>query len=65
MTAFGGEVKGDGAQSTQNTQYDQIGKKYNGIKKLPVAEPEIPSVMAVLNRVGIEEKRCLGSLSSS
>ncbi|KAH7406483.1 S-adenosyl-L-methionine-dependent methyltransferase [Phaeosphaeria sp. MPI-PUGE-AT-0046c] len=43
--------------STQNTQYDKIGTKYNKIKTLPAAEPEEPSsIKALGNIVG---KTCL------
>ncbi|CAO2649823.1 Nn.00g011150.m01.CDS01 [Neocucurbitaria sp. VM-36] len=49
--------------STQNTQYDKIGSKYNKIKTLPATEPEVPSI---LNALGdIRGKRCLGAPSSS
>ncbi|KAH7377346.1 S-adenosyl-L-methionine-dependent methyltransferase [Pyrenochaeta sp. MPI-SDFR-AT-0127] len=44
-------------QSTQNTQYDQIGTKYNAVKLLPAAEPEVPSVKAALG--DITGKTCL------
>jgi hypothetical protein len=45
--------------STQNTQYDKIGTKYNAIKTLPAAEPEEPSVVKALS--DIRGKRCLGT----
>jgi ubiquinone/menaquinone biosynthesis C-methylase UbiE len=44
--------------STQNTQYDKIGTKYNTIKVLSATEPEEPSVIKALGN--IEGKRCLG-----
>ncbi|KAF3050620.1 hypothetical protein E8E11_010590 [Didymella keratinophila] len=31
-------------ESTQNTQYDQIGTRYLEIKTLPAAEPEVPNL---------------------
>ncbi|KAF2822469.1 S-adenosyl-L-methionine-dependent methyltransferase [Ophiobolus disseminans] len=43
--------------STQNTQYDKIGTKYNAIKVLPSVEPEEPSVRKALG--DIEGKKCL------
>ncbi|KAF2795118.1 S-adenosyl-L-methionine-dependent methyltransferase [Melanomma pulvis-pyrius CBS 109.77] len=46
-----------GAVSTQNTQYDKIGTKYNSMHELPAIEPEKPSVIAVLG--DITGKRCL------
>jgi hypothetical protein len=48
------------SKSTQNTQYDQIGTKYNTIKVLPATEPEEPSVIKALRN--IEGKRCLGNI---
>lgn len=47
------------SQSTQNTQYDKIGTKYNAIKVLPSVEPEEPSVTKALG--SIEGKTCLGT----
>lgn len=47
-----------GAVSTQNTQYDKIGTKYNSMHELPAIEPEKPSVISVLG--DITGKRCLG-----
>jgi hypothetical protein len=47
------------AQSTQSTQYDSIGTKYNTIKTLPAAEPEEPSIIKALG--SIHGKRCLGT----
>jgi hypothetical protein len=55
------EQSKDSAQSTQNTQYDNIGTKYNNIKVLPAAEPEEPSVVKALGDV--QGKRCLGEFS--
>ncbi|KAF2876043.1 S-adenosyl-L-methionine-dependent methyltransferase [Massariosphaeria phaeospora] len=48
---------GEGVKSTQNTQYDQIGTRYNGMHELPAVEPERPSVVAALGDV--RGKRCL------
>jgi hypothetical protein len=48
--------------STQNTQYDKIGTKYNSMHDLPAVQPEEPSVRAVLG--DIQGLRCLGSLLS-
>jgi hypothetical protein len=53
----------DKTTSTQNTQYDKIGTKYNTIKVLPATEPEEPSVIKALENV--EGKRCLGNFLSS
>jgi hypothetical protein len=36
---------------TQNTQYDNIGTKYNAIKVLPSVEPEEPSIINALGSV--------------
>jgi hypothetical protein len=47
--------------STQNTQYDQIGGNYMAIKQLAGVEAELPSVTAALGSV--QNKRCLGMLS--
>jgi hypothetical protein len=44
---------------TQNTQYDNIGTKYNAIKVLPSVEPEEPSIINALGSV--QGKRCLGT----
>ncbi|KAF1846242.1 S-adenosyl-L-methionine-dependent methyltransferase [Cucurbitaria berberidis CBS 394.84] len=44
-------------ESTQNTQYDQIGTKYNRIKTLPATEAEVPSVVRALG--DIVGKKCL------
>ncbi|KAH8716730.1 S-adenosyl-L-methionine-dependent methyltransferase [Phaeosphaeriaceae sp. PMI808] len=46
-----------GGKSTQNTQYDKIGTKYNVMTTLPSVEPEEPSVIKALGSV--EGKRCL------
>ena len=46
-------------QSTQNTQYDQIGTKYLEIKTLPAVEPELPSILHALGD-GVKGKKCLG-----
>ncbi|PSN64999.1 S-adenosyl-L-methionine-dependent methyltransferase [Corynespora cassiicola Philippines] len=43
--------------STQNTQYDAIGTRYNAMHELPSVEPERPSVIAALG--DIRGKRCL------
>ncbi|KAH4859580.1 hypothetical protein HBI81_057360 [Parastagonospora nodorum] len=43
--------------STQNTQYDKIGRKYNNIKVLPATEPEEPSIIKALG--DIKGARCL------
>jgi hypothetical protein len=48
--------------STQNTQYDKIGTKYNSMHDLPAVQPEEPSVRAVLGDV--QGLRCLGTLLS-
>jgi hypothetical protein len=48
-------------QSTQTTQYNAIGTKYNTIKTLPAVEPEKPSIIKALGN--IEGKRCLGPSS--
>jgi len=53
------EQQNQSSQSTQNTQYDKIGTKYNAIKVLPSVEPEEPSVTRALGN--IEGKRCLGT----
>ncbi|KAJ4364129.1 hypothetical protein N0V83_009584 [Neocucurbitaria cava] len=53
----GGVTAGGSSTSTQNTQYDKIGSKYNKIKTLPATEPEVPSVLKALG--GIKGKRCL------
>ncbi|KAF2032893.1 S-adenosyl-L-methionine-dependent methyltransferase [Setomelanomma holmii] len=45
------------APDTQNTQYDQIGTKYNAIKVLPSVEPEEPSVVKALG--DMKGSRCL------
>ncbi|KAF2678889.1 S-adenosyl-L-methionine-dependent methyltransferase [Lentithecium fluviatile CBS 122367] len=43
--------------STQNTQYDKIGTRYNAMHELPAVHPEKPSVVAALgNLTGL---RCL------
>ncbi|KAF2195972.1 hypothetical protein GQ43DRAFT_289120 [Delitschia confertaspora ATCC 74209] len=47
------------ATSTQNTQYDKLGTKYNSIHDLPVTKPEIPSVLAALG--DIKGAKCLGT----
>lgn len=47
--------------STQNTQYDQIGRKYLEIKTLPAVEPELPSILNALED-GVEGRTCLGTL---
>lgn len=47
------------SKSTQSTQYDKIGTKYNTIKVLPATEPEEPSVIKALGY--LEGKRCLGT----
>jgi hypothetical protein len=49
--------------STQNTQYDKIGTKYNFLHDLPAVQPEEPSVRAVLGN--IEGLRCLGKFPPS
>jgi hypothetical protein len=49
--------------STQTTQYDAIGTKYNNIKVLPAVEPEAPSITKALGT--IHGKRCLGTCSPS
>ncbi|KAH7381511.1 S-adenosyl-L-methionine-dependent methyltransferase [Pyrenochaeta sp. MPI-SDFR-AT-0127] len=46
-----------GTTSTQNTQYDQIGTKYNFVHELPSVEPERPSVIKALGN--IRGKRCM------
>jgi hypothetical protein len=60
-----GSGSGDGGvgmeESTQNTQYDEIGTNYMAIKELGAVEAELPSVVAALGRV--DGKRCLGMLS--
>ncbi|CAI6337912.1 unnamed protein product [Periconia digitata] len=43
--------------STQNTQYDQIGMRYNSMHDLPAVQPEKPSVVTVLGDV--KGKKCL------
>ncbi|KAF2469089.1 S-adenosyl-L-methionine-dependent methyltransferase [Lindgomyces ingoldianus] len=43
--------------STQNTQYDKIGTKYNYMHELPAVQPEKPSVVAAVG--GIKGLRCL------
>jgi hypothetical protein len=48
----------DQEKSTQNTQYDKIGTKYNTIKTLPGTEPEEPSVTKALG--DIHGLKCLG-----
>lgn len=53
------EKDASAGQSTQNTQYDKIGTKYNAIKLLPATEPEVPSVKAALG--DITGKTCLGT----
>ncbi|PVI00418.1 S-adenosyl-L-methionine-dependent methyltransferase [Periconia macrospinosa] len=47
----------EGEVSTQNTQYDQIGMRYNSMHDLPVVQPEKPSVVAALG--DIRGKTCL------
>lgn len=49
--------------STQNTQYDGIGSKYNDIKSKDAIQPELPSVVQALG--DISGKRCLGTLAFS
>jgi hypothetical protein len=46
------------ATSTQNTQYDKIGTKYNKVHVLAAVEPERPSVIAALG--DIKGAKCLG-----
>ncbi|KZM24934.1 uncharacterized protein EKO05_0002678 [Ascochyta rabiei] len=46
-------------ESTQNTQYDQIGSRYLDIKLLPAAEPEVPSILAALGEGGVRGFKCL------
>jgi hypothetical protein len=59
-----GEQEGEQrAPSTQNTQYDKIGTKYNAIKVLSSVEPEEPSVVKALGN--IEGSRCLGTFTLS
>ncbi|KAF2006421.1 S-adenosyl-L-methionine-dependent methyltransferase [Amniculicola lignicola CBS 123094] len=48
---------GNVVASTQNTQYDQIGSKYNTMHVLPSVEPERPSVLKALG--DIKGLRCL------
>lgn len=49
--------------STQNTQYDKIGTKYNFLHELPAVQPQAPSIRAVLG--DIKGLRCLGKSSPS
>jgi hypothetical protein len=53
------ELDVGGDQSTQSTQYDQIGTKYLEIKTLPAVEPELPSILHALGD-GVKEAKCLG-----
>ncbi|KAH6639197.1 S-adenosyl-L-methionine-dependent methyltransferase [Boeremia exigua] len=53
------ESDGGVAQSTQNTQYDQIGTEYLKIKVLAAAESEGPSIRAALGEGRVEGRRCL------
>lgn len=48
-------------ESTQNTQYDQIGTRYLEIKTLPAVEPEVPSILDALGD-GARGMKCLGTL---
>jgi hypothetical protein len=49
--------------STQNTQYDKIGTKYNFLHELPAVQPQAPSITAVLG--DIKGLRCLGKFLPS
>ena len=62
MAARDSASGGTGAVSTQNTQYDGIGERYGAMKEMPAAEPERPSVVAVVGGVG--GRRCLGAFFS-
>ena len=57
------EQENEAGKSTQNTQYDKIGTKYNAIKVLPSVEPEEPSVTKALGSV--KGMRCLGMFKIS
>lgn len=46
-------------KSTQSTQYDQIGTRYNSMHDLPAVRPERPSVVKALG--DLTGKRCLGA----
>lgn len=46
-------------ESTQNTQYDQIGTRYLEIKTLPAVEPELPSILDLLGD-RVRGTKCLG-----
>lgn len=56
-----GRVRGE--ESTQSTQYDQIGTRYLEIKTLPAVEPEVPSILNALGD-GVRGRKCLGMLNS-
>lgn len=57
------EMASEQTGSTQNTQYDKIGKKYNNIKVLAATEPEEPSIVKVLG--DIKGARCLGTSTTN